>query len=172
VWPPPRQQSDHPLRPTAPQRRLTATLGPDRTQLPRSGPVFMIQGQATHHRHPEHCGRTPPFPDRGLTYSTVTHSVVIAGAGDHPKVMPALGQPWHADGWSLTAPMRDLLSWSIPDRSRRGTSPQHRSKRWSGRDLNLDALAVVEVPLTGHTLPDCLGTTALADPSGVVPREE
>jgi hypothetical protein len=128
----PRQQSDHPLRPAAPQRRLTATLGPGRKQLPRSGPVFLIHGQATHPRHPEHCGRTQPLPDWGTDVFHCHQFFRPRRGGRSLEVVPNLVHTWHGDMWCRTAPMRGLLSWSNSFSVLSGTPPRHRSKRWAG----------------------------------------
>ena len=70
---------------------------------------------------------------------------MIAGAGDHSRVVPTLGQTWQGDGWYFTALMRGLLSWSnflsIP--SRDTTAAQVRAAT-----LNLD-VCTVDSQLTG-----------------------
>jgi hypothetical protein len=127
--------------------------------------VYDPKARQIHHRRPEHCGHTRPSPTGGLTYSPVTHSFVIAGAADHSRVIPNLGQTRQGDGWCLTAPMRGLLSWSnffsVP--SRDTTAAQVRAAT-----LNLDVRAV-DSPLTGQTLPGRLRAIALAGPSVAVP---
>ena len=80
-------------------------------------------------------------------------------------MIPNLGQTRQGDGWCLTAPMRGLLSWSnfllIP--SRDTTAAQVRAAT-----LNLDVRAV-DSPLTGQTLPGCLGAHCLGGSSVAVP---